>query len=62
MMTIGVFAERSRLSPKALRLHWRLGLLVPASIDAASGCRFYRDDQIAQARGMGRHGIWRVRM
>ena len=29
LMTIGAFAERTRLSPRALRLYDRLGLLPP---------------------------------
>jgi len=31
-ITIGEFAERTRLSPKALRLYGKLGLVVPARI------------------------------
>ncbi len=53
MMTIGAFAERSRLSPKALRLYDRLGLLTPARTDAGSGYRFYAEDQVEQARLIG---------
>ncbi len=36
-MTIGEFARRSRLSPKALRLYDELGLLVPVRVDDSSG-------------------------
>lgn len=50
MMTIGVFAERARLSPKALRRYGQLGLLVPASTDSATGYRLHRDDQVGRAR------------
>jgi DNA-binding transcriptional MerR regulator len=50
LMTIGAFAERTRLSPKALRLYDRLGLLSPARTDPASGYRFYSEDQVAGAR------------
>jgi DNA-binding transcriptional MerR regulator len=50
LMTIGAFAERTRLSPKALRLYDRLGLLPPARTDPASGYRFYSEDQVASAR------------
>ena len=32
-LTIGEFARRSLLSPKALRLYDRQGLLVPAEVD-----------------------------
>ncbi|MFS4094208.1 MerR family transcriptional regulator [Streptomyces sp. AF1A] len=50
LLTIGAFAARSRLSPKALRLYDRLGLLVPALVDEASGYRYYRADQVERAR------------
>ncbi len=50
LMTIGAFAERTRLSPKALRLYDRLGLLPPARTDPVSGYRFYREDQVAGAQ------------
>lgn len=53
LMTIGEFAARSRLSPKALRLYDRLGLLVPAGTDPVNGYRFYSDDQVEQARMVG---------
>ncbi|MGW1158812.1 MerR family transcriptional regulator [Streptomyces sp. NPDC002519] len=50
LLTIGVFAARSRLSPKALRLYDRLGLLAPAYVDETSGYRYYRADQVERAR------------
>ncbi|WP_455361592.1 MerR family transcriptional regulator [Streptomyces sp. SYSU K21746] len=50
LLTIGAFSARSRLSPKALRLYDRLGLLAPARVDESSGYRWYRADQVAQAR------------
>ncbi|PZT69273.1 MerR family transcriptional regulator [Streptomyces sp. SW4] len=50
LLTIGAFAARARLSPKALRLYDRLGLLVPAHVDAASGYRYYRPGQVERAR------------
>jgi len=50
LMTIGAFAERTRLSPKALRLYDRLGLLPPARTDPVSGYRFYSEEQVADAR------------
>jgi DNA-binding transcriptional MerR regulator len=53
MMTIGAFAGRTRLSPKALRLYDRLGLLSPARVDPDSGYRFYREDQVESARLVG---------
>ncbi|MCF1506182.1 MerR family transcriptional regulator [Streptomyces glomeratus] len=50
LLSIGVFAARSRLSPKALRLYDRLGLLVPAYVDETNGYRYYRTDQVEHAR------------
>jgi len=49
-MSIGEFARRSRLSPKALRLYDGLGLLSPARVDEFSGYRFYEIGQLDQAR------------
>jgi len=49
LMSIGEFAGRSRLSPKALRLYDELGLLAPARVDESSGYRFYSTDQLEQA-------------
>lgn len=49
-MSIGEFARRSRLSPKALRLYDGLGLLSPARVDEFSGYRYYDDGQLGQAR------------
>jgi DNA-binding transcriptional MerR regulator len=50
LMSIGEFAGRSRLSPKALRLYDELGLLPPARVDESSGYRFYSVDQLEPAR------------
>ncbi|MFF9816535.1 MerR family transcriptional regulator [Streptomyces sp. NPDC014006] len=50
LLTIGAFAARARLSPKALRLYDRLGLLRPARVDGVSGYRYYRGGQIDRAR------------
>ena len=49
-MSIGEFARWSRLSPKALRLYDRLGLLSPTRVDELSGYRYYEDTQLEQAR------------
>jgi DNA-binding transcriptional MerR regulator len=49
-MSIGEFARRSRLSPKALRLYDGLGLLSPARVDELSGYRYYEGAQLEQAR------------
>ncbi len=48
-MSIGEFARRSRLSPKALRLYDGLGLLSPARVDEFSGYRYYEPGQLEQA-------------
>ena len=41
LLSIGAFAQRTRLSHKALRLYAELGLLPPARIDPETGYRFY---------------------
>lgn len=53
-LTIGEFARRSMLSPKALRLYDRQGLLVPAEIDPENRYRRYRESQLADARLIAR--------
>jgi DNA-binding transcriptional MerR regulator len=50
LMSIGEFAKRSRLSPKALRLYDELGVLPPARVDDSSGYRFYEAQQLERAR------------
>ncbi|MDA8366390.1 MAG: MerR family transcriptional regulator [Actinomycetota bacterium] len=50
LLSIGEFARRSRLSPKALRLYDELGILTPARVDAESGYRWYSLDQLDPAR------------
>ncbi len=49
LMSIGEFAQLSRLSQKALRLYDELGLLPPARVDRGSGYRFYDRAQLEQA-------------
>jgi DNA-binding transcriptional MerR regulator len=49
-ITIGEFARRSRLSPKALRLYDERGVLVPSRVDQASGYRYYDTAQLDEAR------------
>lgn len=53
-LTIGEFARRSMLSPKALRLYDEQGLLVPAEVDPSSRYRRYRESQLADARLISR--------
>jgi DNA-binding transcriptional MerR regulator len=50
----GEFGAAARLSPKALRLYAELGLLPPASVDPATGYRYYAPDQLPRARLIGR--------
>jgi DNA-binding transcriptional MerR regulator len=49
-ISIGEFAQLSRLSPKALRLYDELGVLVPSRVDQASGYRYYDTAQLEAAR------------
>lgn len=49
-LTIGAFAQASRLSAKALRLYDELGLLRPACVDPVSGYRLYDPAQLDRAR------------
>ena len=50
----GEFGAAARLSPKALRLYAEQGLLPPASVDPATGYRYYAPDQLPRARLIGR--------
>ena len=43
-------ARRSGLTAKALRHYHRVGLLSPAAVDDATGCRLYTSEQVAEAR------------
>jgi DNA-binding transcriptional MerR regulator len=49
LIPIGEFAAASRLSLKALRLYAENGLLPAARVDADSGYRYYRLDQLGTA-------------
>jgi protein phosphatase len=53
-MTIGEFAERAGLTPKALRLYDDMGLLAPAEVDGETGYRFYEPAQLDRARLVAR--------
>jgi DNA-binding transcriptional MerR regulator len=50
LLSIGSFARITLLSLKALRLYAQLGVLKPAYIDPDSGYRYYRVDQLREAR------------
>jgi DNA-binding transcriptional MerR regulator len=49
-IVIGNFARMTHLSIKALRHYHDLGVLVPAEVDASSGYRYYRPDQVPVAQ------------
>ncbi|WP_239520531.1 MerR family transcriptional regulator [Blastococcus saxobsidens] len=53
-MPIGQFARAAGLTAEALRLCDETGLLRPAEVDARSGYRYYRDDQLDRARLVAR--------
>lgn len=50
MLSIGTFANMTRLSIKALRLYDGLGILQPLQIDPQTGYRYYGIDQLSSAR------------
>jgi DNA-binding transcriptional MerR regulator len=50
LLPIGAFSAATQLSPKALRLYAEHGILTPAKVDAETGYRYYRSDQVHQAR------------
>ncbi|MBO8186418.1 DNA polymerase III subunit beta family protein [Streptomyces spirodelae] len=52
LMPIGVFAQRSGLTPSALRFYADSGLLPPAEVDPASGYRYYGAAQVARATAL----------
>jgi DNA-binding transcriptional MerR regulator len=50
LLSIGTFADMTRLSIKALRLYDQLGILTPHHIDPQTGYRYYGVDQLSSAR------------
>jgi DNA-binding transcriptional MerR regulator len=54
LLTIGMFARLSWLSPRALRLYEQQGLLMPAVVDEQTGYRWYRPEQLEAARLVAR--------
>jgi DNA-binding transcriptional MerR regulator len=52
LMTIGRFARLTGLTLGTLRHYDEVGLLLPASVDQASGYRRYRRDQAARAKSI----------
>ena len=49
-MTAGVFAKRTRLSDKALRLYNDIGLLEPVFVNEANRYRYYSPTQVEKAK------------
>jgi DNA-binding transcriptional MerR regulator len=49
-LSIGAFSNATQLSAKALRLYAEQGILQPDRIDRETGYRYYRPDQVRQAR------------
>jgi DNA-binding transcriptional MerR regulator len=54
MFTIGEFARHGRVSVRMLRHYDGIGLLRPASVDPASGYRFYQASQLAELNASSR--------
>lgn len=52
-LSIGEFARRTRLTPRALRIYDRNGLLTPALTDASTGYRRYGTGQIRTGQLIG---------
>lgn len=48
MLRISDFAQLSRVSPKALRLYDRMGLLKPMEVDSFTGYRYYSATQLSR--------------
>ncbi len=53
LLSIGEFSSRSRLTPKALRLYDKQGLLCPAVVNPSNGYRYYTTEQLDTARLIG---------
>lgn len=49
LITIGVLARASGLTPSAIRFYGDCGLLVPAAVDDATGYRYYTEAQCQRA-------------
>jgi DNA-binding transcriptional MerR regulator len=52
-LSIGEFARLTRLTPKALRIYARIGLLEPAAIDPDTGYRRYDEEDVRVGRLIG---------
>ena len=54
LLTIGVFAKATGLTPSSLRYYDEVGLLSPADVDAVTGYRYYTPDLVRRARLIAR--------
>ena len=50
LLSIGAFADMTRLSLKALRLYNQLSILLPVHTDPQTGYRYYSPEQVQRAR------------
>lgn len=50
LLPIGAFSNATQLSAKALRLYAEHGILLPTRIDSETGYRYYRPEQVREAR------------
>lgn len=50
LLPIGAFSSATQLSAKALRLYADHGILLPANVDSDTGYRYYRPEQVRDAR------------
>jgi DNA-binding transcriptional MerR regulator len=50
LVSIGDFSRMTLLTVKALRHYQQVGLLEPARVDSCSGYRYYRPEQVGEAR------------
>ncbi|MFF3735417.1 MerR family DNA-binding transcriptional regulator, partial [Streptomyces sp. NPDC002476] len=57
-MPIGVFAQRSGLTPSALRFYADSGLLPPAEVDPVTGYRYRVYSQCTGLRPGGEANLW----
>jgi DNA-binding transcriptional MerR regulator len=53
LLTVGLVAQRSGLTVKALRHYDRVKLLTPAVVDKVTGYRLYQPGQVTEARLVG---------
>ena len=58
-LSIGEFAARTGLTPKALRLYDKRELLCPADMDPSTGYRRYSVDQVAECLGLSARSVAR---